>query len=169
MFMIVTLLRSSQIVRKNSSEPKNSDGKIISCVYQQKKKKKSHHLSKHVKATRAILLIIGIFIVCEAPIFFAVVLEKHISPEAKLTIYKALRFLIVTDTYANFIIYLLTSKHFRYGLKKVFTCKRDDYLLRPIERGIVTPKSIMTPQSPVIGKKGLILNTTSTGDNGSAI
>ncbi|KAM7542318.1 hypothetical protein Aperf_G00000005392 [Anoplocephala perfoliata] len=167
-FMIITLLRSSSLVqRSSSSEPKKSDGKIISSVYQQKKKKNSYRLSKQMRATRAILLITAVFVVCEAPIFFAVVLADHISKEAQLTIYKALRFLIVTDTYANFIIYLLTSKHFRHGLQKAFTCREKDHLLRSNKRGI-SIRSAMTPHFQTALTDGMTPIASVSGEYRSA-
>lgn len=121
-FMTVALLRHSPFGNKDSfSATKPTAGRIIPRV---RHNKPNHRLSNHVRATRAIFLIAGVFVVCEAPIFFAVILSGYINPAAKHTVYKLLRFLIVADTYANFVIYLLGSQPFRRQLVNILRCTR---------------------------------------------
>ncbi len=132
-FMTIALLRHSPFAKRTSlCEPKTTAGRIIPRVRQ---KKQGHRLSKQVRATRAILLITCVFVVCEAPIFFAVVLASYINLAAKYTIYKLLRFLIVADTYANFVIYLLTSQPFRRELRHIILCTQPSPLPRQVDRG----------------------------------
>lgn len=76
----------------------------------------AYRLSSQVRATRFILLIASVFIVCEAPVFFAVIFMNHMQPSVRIPVYTYLRFLIILDSYANFVIYLLLNRPYRVEL-----------------------------------------------------
>lgn len=131
-FMTFTLLRHrNSLIRKSSNydEKRNSNNKACDesengrIICRLRKKKQAKRISKHVRATRAILLIVIVFTILEAPIFFAVTFSFYISELWRFLIYKMLRYLIVADTYANFVIYLLTSQPFRVELRFLLRCK----------------------------------------------
>lgn len=129
LFMIITLLRhkmpsvkrhSGHVHSKDSQNDrirKSDHGKIVST-------NQATRQPNQIRATHFILLITAVFVICEAPIFFVVVLVNFINTDILRMITKLLRFLIITDTYANFVIYLLTSRPFRMELVNLLYCNR---------------------------------------------
>ncbi|KAH9280577.1 hypothetical protein ECG_07332 [Echinococcus granulosus] len=91
--------------------------------------RQAQRLPNQIRATRFILFIATIFIVCEAPVFFAVICANSMSPTVVIRVFTYLRFLIIADSFANFVIYLLTSRPFRVELVNLLTCRRKRDLL----------------------------------------
>ncbi|VDM33307.1 unnamed protein product [Hydatigera taeniaeformis] len=86
--------------------------------------RQAQRLPNQMRATRFILFIATVFIACEAPVFFAVVCVNSMSPTVVIWVFTYLRFLIIADSFANFVIYLLTSRPFRVELVNLLTCRR---------------------------------------------
>ena len=85
--------------------------------------RQAQRVSNQMRATRFILFIATVFIVCEAPVFFAVVCVNSMSPLTVIQVFTYLRFLIIADSFANFAIYLLTSRLFRVELMNLLMCR----------------------------------------------
>ena len=79
--------------------------------------------SNQMRATRFILFIATVFILCEAPVFFAVVCVSSMPRQVVIQVFTYLRFLIIADSFANFAIYLLTSRLFRTELVNMLMCR----------------------------------------------
>lgn len=65
------------------------------------------------KATRMIALITIVFILFEAPIFFCIILESRFDKKSFDLVTNALKSLVVLDSCANVIIYVIMSKRFK--------------------------------------------------------
>ncbi|VDN98497.1 unnamed protein product [Rodentolepis nana] len=87
----------------------------------------AQRLPNQIRATRFIIFIATVFIVCEAPVFFAVVFKSAISELFGKFLNIYLRLLIIIDSFSNFFIYLLTSKPFRVELVNLLCCRKTQY------------------------------------------
>lgn len=124
-FMIVTLLRHRTPFTKKESVRANKSQEDHGCVVSSLSEiRLAQRLPNQIRATRFIVLIAAVFIICEAPIFFAVLIVEYLSREIVIQLFKYLRFLIVADSYANFAIYLLTCKPFQVELLSLLRCKK---------------------------------------------
>lgn len=147
LFMIVVLLRHrvpserrKEQQRKVETKPTQKEGRKWKCwrggrstprdegggcvVPSLQAVRQAQRLPNQMRATRFILFIATVFIVCEAPVFFAVVCVNSMSPTVVIRVFTYLRFLIIADSFANFVIYLLTSRPFRVELVNLLTCRR---------------------------------------------
>ncbi|VDD82058.1 unnamed protein product [Mesocestoides corti] len=135
LFMIVILLRHRMPFEKKGSIRQAQCRDERSCVVSSLHEvRQAQRLPNQIRATRFILLIATVFIVCEAPVFFAVVFVEAIPRNAVIGIFKYLRFLIVADSFANFVIYLLTIKPFRLELVRLLSCHTKSNSMNPAER-----------------------------------
>ncbi|VDL57532.1 unnamed protein product [Hymenolepis diminuta] len=87
----------------------------------------AQRLPNQIRATRFIIFIATVFIVCEAPVFFAVVFKSAISELFGKFLNIYLRLLIIVDSFSNFVIYLLTSRPFRVELVNLLCCRKTQY------------------------------------------
>ncbi|TGZ65899.1 hypothetical protein CRM22_005636 [Opisthorchis felineus] len=79
-------------------------------------------VQNQLRATRMITLLAATFIIFESPVFFCVVLEHHFERAHFRSVTWAVKSLVVLDSCANVIIYVLVSKRFRQESARLLNC-----------------------------------------------
>lgn len=113
-----------QRLNKVSTGSKKDDEGCGSVIKSIQTVRQAQRLPNQIRATRFIFFIAMVFIVCEAPVFFAVICASSMSPMTVIQVFTYLRFLIIADSFANFVIYLLTSRPFRVELMNLLLCRK---------------------------------------------
>nr|CDS34412.1 rhodopsin orphan GPCR [Hymenolepis microstoma] len=111
-------------VNDSSGRDENGCGSVVKSI---QTVRHAQRLPNQIRATRFIIFIATVFIVCEAPVFFAVVFKSAISELFGKFLNIYLRLLIIIDSFSNFFIYLLTSRPFRVELVNLLCCRKTQY------------------------------------------
>ncbi|KAM7542919.1 hypothetical protein Aperf_G00000005491 [Anoplocephala perfoliata] len=114
-------------ISKVSTASKEDDESCGSVIKSIQMVRQAQRLPNQIRATRFILLIAMVFIVCEAPVFVAVVCASSIPLITEIQVFTYLRFLIIADSFANFVIYLLASRPFRGELMNLLLCRKTQH------------------------------------------